>query len=301
MNTIIKILIFLIIPSLVLASEVVLKSGQKVEGKIVEQKDKYVKFDSGVGVVMTYYIDEIDTIDGQKLQTSKIPMQTSTETQNIVEAKKSFEELKKAQATNDAVLEKKYITKKTLDTISQEGGRFSFNKNSIFLKDVREDGEKVIMAVTTILNNGARDDSNFIFVKEDGLWKWDELTWIQEQMFKIIKPGHRIKIVAKIKEATLGEHLLAFTTPMEVQKFSNYENGDDEYHGCITKDYKIVIRNEELIVNDKSYGKLNAKDSITLDHGKILVNLKEKEGIVHNREAEEKLKETEERLNKPFK
>ena len=95
MNTIIKILIFLIIPSLVLASEVVLKSGQKVEGKIVEQKDKYVKFDSGVGVVMTYYIDEIDTIDGQKLQTSKIPMQTSTETQNIVEAKKSFEECDK--------------------------------------------------------------------------------------------------------------------------------------------------------------------------------------------------------------
>ena len=198
-------------------------------------------------------------------------------------------------------LEKQYITKKTLDTISQEGGRFSFNKNPIFLKDVREDGEKVIMTVTTVLKNEAHDDSNFIFVKEDGVWKWDMLTWVQEQMSKIIKPGHRISIVAKIKEATLGEHLLIFTTPTEVQKLSNYDNGGDEYHGCITKDYKIVIKNEELIVNDKSYGKLNVKDSITLGDGKVVVNLKEKEGIAITREVEEKIKEAEEQLNKPFK
>ena len=57
---------FLLFHTMVFASEVVLKSGQKLEGKIVEQTDKYVKFDSGVGVVTTYYIDEIDNIDGKK-------------------------------------------------------------------------------------------------------------------------------------------------------------------------------------------------------------------------------------------
>jgi hypothetical protein len=53
---------------LALASEIVLKSGQKLEGKIVERTDKYIKFDSDIGLVLTYYADEIDTVDGQKFQ-----------------------------------------------------------------------------------------------------------------------------------------------------------------------------------------------------------------------------------------
>ena len=66
----IKILIALIfmIPSVAFASEVILKSGQKIEGKIEEQTNKYIKIDSGVGVALTYYVDQIDTIDGQKLK-----------------------------------------------------------------------------------------------------------------------------------------------------------------------------------------------------------------------------------------
>jgi len=48
-------------------SEIVLKDGgQKIEGKIVERTDKYIKMDTGVGMLITYYLDEIDTIDGQK-------------------------------------------------------------------------------------------------------------------------------------------------------------------------------------------------------------------------------------------
>ena len=60
-------MVVFLIPSLLCASEVILKSGQKMEGKIIEQTDKYIKLDAGVGVVMTYYADEIDTVDGQKL------------------------------------------------------------------------------------------------------------------------------------------------------------------------------------------------------------------------------------------
>jgi len=55
------------IPSLLWASEVILKSGQKIEGKIIEQTNKFVKIDSGIGVATTYYNDEIETVDGQKL------------------------------------------------------------------------------------------------------------------------------------------------------------------------------------------------------------------------------------------
>ena len=67
-----------LMPALDFASEVVLKSGEKLEGKIVEQTDKYIKFDAGVGVVMTYYSDEIDTVDGQKIQAQVSPSLSTT-------------------------------------------------------------------------------------------------------------------------------------------------------------------------------------------------------------------------------
>lgn len=52
----------------VLAEEIVLKSGEKLEGKVLEKTDKYIKVDPGIGMVMTYYAEDIDTIDGQKFQ-----------------------------------------------------------------------------------------------------------------------------------------------------------------------------------------------------------------------------------------
>lgn len=69
-NMIIKLFLamILLMPSMVLASEVVLKSGQKLEGTISEQTVKYIKIDTGTGTALTYYEDEIDTIDGKKLQ-----------------------------------------------------------------------------------------------------------------------------------------------------------------------------------------------------------------------------------------
>ncbi|MDD5583682.1 MAG: hypothetical protein PHV55_01315 [Candidatus Omnitrophica bacterium] len=49
----------------VFAETVVLKSGKTVEGKILEKTDKHLKIEiSGVGI--TYYLDEIESIDGQK-------------------------------------------------------------------------------------------------------------------------------------------------------------------------------------------------------------------------------------------
>jgi len=57
--------IFFLIPAFVFADEVVLKSGQKIEGKIIEQTDKYVKIDSGIGMGITYYMDEINSVNGQ--------------------------------------------------------------------------------------------------------------------------------------------------------------------------------------------------------------------------------------------
>ncbi|MFA6281264.1 MAG: hypothetical protein WCY05_02020 [Candidatus Omnitrophota bacterium] len=54
-------LMFLFISSSVFAETIVLKSGKTVEGKILEQTDKYIKVDIE-GISITYYLDEIQSI-----------------------------------------------------------------------------------------------------------------------------------------------------------------------------------------------------------------------------------------------
>ncbi|MDD5561012.1 MAG: hypothetical protein PHT50_02645 [Candidatus Omnitrophica bacterium] len=53
------------IPSVAFAETVILKSGQKVDGKIIEKTDKYITIDFE-GVVLTYFLDEIASIDESK-------------------------------------------------------------------------------------------------------------------------------------------------------------------------------------------------------------------------------------------
>jgi len=54
--------VVLCLPILSFAETIVLKSGQKVEGKIIEKTDKYIKIDFQ-GIPITYFIDEIERID----------------------------------------------------------------------------------------------------------------------------------------------------------------------------------------------------------------------------------------------
>lgn len=67
-----KVILFLIMLCIVYFSNVVfaetitLKSGKKIEGKIIEKTDKYIKLDF-YGASLTYFIDEIEFIDGQKI------------------------------------------------------------------------------------------------------------------------------------------------------------------------------------------------------------------------------------------
>jgi hypothetical protein len=63
-----SLVMILLIPVRALASELVLKSGQKLEGTIVEKTDEYIRIDPNIGVVVTYYTEEIDTVNGQRLQ-----------------------------------------------------------------------------------------------------------------------------------------------------------------------------------------------------------------------------------------
>lgn len=65
----ILILVFLLLfsASLSSAETIQLKSGKTIEGKIVEKTDKYIKVDIGIGVPITYFLDDIVSIDGQEI------------------------------------------------------------------------------------------------------------------------------------------------------------------------------------------------------------------------------------------
>lgn len=43
------------------------------------------------------------------------------------------------------------------------------------------------------------------------------------------------------------------------------------YHYTPCRDADVLVRNEEAIVNGRSYGHLNANDSILVDHGAVSI------------------------------
>ena len=61
----ISLVILCVISPLVDAETVYLKSGGKIEGKIQEQEDDYVRLETRFGL-LTFYMDEIDHIEGQE-------------------------------------------------------------------------------------------------------------------------------------------------------------------------------------------------------------------------------------------
>ncbi|MBM3248472.1 MAG: hypothetical protein FJZ10_03495 [Candidatus Omnitrophica bacterium] len=59
----IAVFLLILMSSFAFAETIILKSGQKHEGKIVERTDEYIKIDIGVGMPVTYFLDEIEKID----------------------------------------------------------------------------------------------------------------------------------------------------------------------------------------------------------------------------------------------
>ena len=61
--------IVLCFATFVSAETIILKSGKKIEGKTIEKTDKFIKIDF-YGTTMTYYFDEIESIDGGVVSSS---------------------------------------------------------------------------------------------------------------------------------------------------------------------------------------------------------------------------------------
>ncbi|MFC1674603.1 tol-pal system YbgF family protein [Candidatus Omnitrophota bacterium] len=91
MKKIILVAILLALPLACFAETVTLKSGETIEGKIVEKTDKYIKIDFE-GVSLTYWLEDIESIGGQPLLSPAITIdkehpiaKTNTKTEDFTE------------------------------------------------------------------------------------------------------------------------------------------------------------------------------------------------------------------------
>ncbi len=79
-------------------------------------------------------------------------------------------------------------------------------------------------------------------------------------------------------EATVGSHTVIVTDcyRTNVPPPENLEATVYRFKPC--RDADVVIRGPELSVNGKEYGLINPSDTVTVDHGKVLIN--DREAIV---------------------
>lgn len=72
-------------------------------------------------------------------------------------------------------------------------------------------------------------------------------------------------------EAVVGNHTVVVTDcyRTRVPVPQEFSDGTKRFVPC--RDAEVVIRREELVVNGRSYGRLNAKDAVLVDHGVVSI------------------------------
>ncbi len=177
------ILFFLIafIPCIAFAETIVLKSGRIVEGDVVQKTDKYIKIGLD-GLKITYYMDEIKSIDGVKVEqllelrtqaetsyASKIPVlvmdEFSQEKSSADKIQKENISILKLKSFEDSNLIKKSLPEAQLKNSVKPFGSFSRKKNEIvdkynknlkikdillsnFMSDIKEKREEILRKET---------------------------------------------------------------------------------------------------------------------------------------------------------
>jgi hypothetical protein len=86
-------------------------------------------------------------------------------------------------------------------------------------------------------------------------------------------------------EAKVGAHAVVVTdcyrtsvpAPQKIEDASSA--GRETYRFTPCRDADVLIRGDELVVNNTSYGRLKQGDSVTVDHGRVLINDREPQGV----------------------
>lgn len=77
----------------------------------------------------------------------------------------------------------------------------------------------------------------------------------------------------------LGTHKVSVRPRCVSKQIHNDADTGGRTYNLTCGDTKVTIRNEELTVNGKSYGRLNEGDAVHVENGKVLVNEKQVEEV----------------------
>ncbi len=75
----------------------------------------------------------------------------------------------------------------------------------------------------------------------------------------------------------LGTHKVSVRPRCTTKQISNRFPESGPVYNLTCGDTKVTIRNEELLVNGKSYGKLGEGDAVHVESGAVFVNGKQRE------------------------
>ncbi len=96
----------------------------------------------------------------------------------------TFNKLKEAYNKKDMEMHKEYITKKSVEMIEQmieAGWGYEMPQDIMFVSESK-DKEKIIIKCTEIDRDGNKKEIDYIFVVEDGTWKYDEVATMENTM-----------------------------------------------------------------------------------------------------------------------
>jgi tetratricopeptide (TPR) repeat protein len=241
--------ISLCFPYSAFAETVILKSGKKVEGKIIKKTDKYIQVDFP-GVPLTYLLDEIESIEGGTLSLpiieEELPVQRpvakeeKSQDYNVSDHKDIFEErLSQFVNNSKAVLEHSSLTSKEVVTATKSSNElWNFSDdypNSRFADDARH-------VVSMIMFLGALGVNS-----KDKAEKWIEK--MQELVSRY--PDGRIEdfTIAKFK------FWFPYGYTHESIPYSYIVTYMKGFSGVVFKDYDSVINNFEFLKDKLDYSK----------------------------------------------
>lgn len=109
--TLVLVLTGLCYPFMIFAETIVLKSGKTIEAKIIERRDEYIKIEY-YGVPLTYFFDEIESIDGEK----PVPFSEEIDIEQDNNRQKVLEFLNKLDAVQKEAYKRKQSKTALIDT-----------------------------------------------------------------------------------------------------------------------------------------------------------------------------------------
>ena len=105
------------------------------------------------------------------------------EVQNL-SLRETFDKIKEAYNKRDIEMYKKYITKDSVELIEQmmgAGWSYDMSTDVTFINESKDD-EMTMVRCMEMDRDGNENEIDYIFVVEDGVWKYDEIATIEKAM-----------------------------------------------------------------------------------------------------------------------